>query len=225
MRRKKMKKVDKELKKMHQIADGIGAIKGARESVEALAVKYTNWIDEAAELGEDEYSDQLIAEQVDVEGFARDLAYLESKVTNNAVIAKTFNEFNNLAAAMSACEKLLKQGPDLKALGKRMVKFKASLNNAHTSLKDLRAELSTSKDPVYTKLFGTKSDNDSGRDALIDQKKRERQERLIHKELEKQRIKESKEKNESFTHSGSNDLRTGANVDEITRMIDEKNEE
>ena len=53
-----MAKISKELKQEQQIAEGLATIKEARESVDALAAQYNDWIDQAAELGEDEYSDQ-----------------------------------------------------------------------------------------------------------------------------------------------------------------------
>lgn len=175
------KKTDKELKKLNQIAEGVAQISEARESVEHLSVQYNAWIDEAAELGEDEYSDQLIAEKVEMEEFARILRALEVKVRANAVTANTFNGFQKLPVAMDACKSLLNSGANLKKLGKQMASFKSSLEKARTSLKDLRSELSASKDPVYNDLFGKKTADDPGIAKKIAAEKAAREARLAAK--------------------------------------------
>lgn len=175
------KKTDKELKKLNQIGDGVAMIEESLKSIEHLASQYDSWIDEAAELGEDEYSDQLIAEKVEMEEFARILEALKVKVRANAVTANTFNGFQKLPAAMDACKSLLNAGPNLKKLGKQMASFKSSMEKATTTLKDLRSELIASKDPVYNDLFGKKTADDPDIAKKIAAEKAAREARLAAK--------------------------------------------
>ena len=175
------KKTDKELKRLNQIAEGVAKISEAREAIEHLSRQYNAWIDEAAELGEDEYSDQLIAEKVELDEFARNLKFLEVQVRESAVTANTFNGLQKLQVAMAACKSLLTTSPNLKKLGKQMASFKSSLAKARTSLKDLREELSASKDPVYADLFGTKTADDPNIAKRIAAEKAAREARLAAK--------------------------------------------
>ena len=203
-------KVEKELKQKKQIAEGVAMIQEARSSVEELTAKYDAWIDEAAELGEDEYSDQLIEEKVELIEFVRNLTFLEEKVRVSAVTAKTFSELKKLPAAMQACKGLLAAGPNLKQLGKQMASFKSSLDGARLSLKDLRSELSASKDPVYTDLFGKKTSEDPHIASRIAAEKTAREKRLM--------VKTNKN---APTPVASEDAAT--DIDAITAMIDEEN--
>ncbi len=173
-----MSKADKQLKQYKQIGESVAMITETRETLEQLAERYDEWIDEAAELGEDSYSDQLIEEQIDLEDFARDLKFLEKKVIQNAISAKTFNELKKLPAAMATCKKLLSGAPDMKRLVKQMSEFGRALDKSRSSLKDLRAELSTSKDPLYADLFGDRKSYDPKRESRIEAKKKEREARF-----------------------------------------------
>ena len=176
-----MSKADKQLKQYKQIGESVAMITETRETVEQLAKRYDEWIDEAAELGEDSYSDQLIEEQIDLEDFARDLKFLEAKVIQNAISAKTFNELKKLPAAMTSCRKLLLGSPNMKKLVKQMSDFGQSIDKSRASLKDLRAELSSSKDPLYADLFGDKKTFDPKRASKIDAKKKAREARFAAK--------------------------------------------
>lgn len=204
------KKTDKELKKLNQIAEGVAQITEAREAIMHLSSQYNNWIDEAAELGEDEYSDQLIADKVELDEFARNLKFLEVQVRESAVTANTFNGLQKLHAAMDACKSLLTAGPNLKKLGKQMASFRTSLEKARTSLKDLRSELSASKDPVYTDLFGKKTADDPNIAKKIAAEKAAREARLAAKISN---TVPSPVASESFA----------TDIDAITAMIEEEN--
>lgn len=176
-----MSKIDKELKQEQQIAEGLATIQEARESVDELAKRYDPWIDEAAELGEDEYSDQLISDQVELEEFSRNLKFFEIRIREGAVSARAFSKLKALPKVMDNCKSLLKNGLDLPRIGKQMAGFKKSLDSARTSIKELRSELSASKDPVYTDLFGKKTKVDPEVSAKVEAKKQAREARLAAK--------------------------------------------
>ena len=206
-----MSKIDKELKQEQEIAEGLATIQDARGSIDELAKRYDEWIDQAAELGEDEYSDQLIADQVELEEFSRNLSFFEVRIREGAVSARAFSKLKALPGVMSCCKSLLKKGLDLPKIGKQMAGFKTSLDKARTSLRDLRSEPSASKDPVYTDLFGKKTREDPKITAKIDAKKQAREARLAAK-LASTTV--------SPVESGVGAETPSTDIDAITAMID-----
>ena len=207
-----MAKISKELKQEQQLAEGLATIKEARESVDALAAQYNDWIDQAAELGEDEYSDQLIAEQVELEMFSGDLQFIEVQIRKNAVSARALGRLKALNDVVSSCKNLGK-GLDLKKIGKQLAGLKTSLDSSKTSLRDLRSELSATKDPVYTDLFGKKTKEDPKVAAKIAAKKQEREARLVIK---------TEGKKVAPVDSGVGADTAASDIDAITAMIDEE---
>ncbi len=211
-----MAKIDKELKQEQQIAEGLATIQEARESIDNLAKRYDEWIDQAAELGEDEYSDQLIADQVELEEFSRNLSFFEVRIREGAVSARAFSKLKDLPNVMDCCKSLLKKGLDLPKIGKQMAGFKTSLDKARTSLRDLRGELSASKDPVYTDLFGKHTKEDPKISAKIAAKKQAREARLAAK------IASSTVTPVASGVGTETASSTSADIDAITAMIDEE---
>ena len=209
-----MSKTDKQLKQYKQIGEGVAMITNTRETLEQLAKRYDEWIDEAADLGEDDYSDQLIEEQVDLEDFARDLEFIEKKVVQNAISAKAFNELKKLPGAMASCKKLLSESPNMKKLVKQMSDFGRALDKSRASLKDLRSELSSSKDPIYADLFGEKKSLDPKRAAKIEAKKKAREGRIA------VRVSRNVPTPMSPTVAAAS---TDATADAIAQMITEEN--
>ena len=207
------KKLDKEVKKQQQIAKGIVELRQARESIDELARKYDEWIDQAAELGEDEYSDQLIAEQVEMEEFSRDLSFFEVSINVGAVSADAFNKLQMLPQVISNCKGLLNAGPNLTKIGKQMSEFKKALGSSRISLKDLRNELSPNKD--YEKVFGKKSTVDPKIASKIDAKKQAREARLAAKIA-------SSTINPVESGVGAETASSTADIDAITAMIEEE---
>lgn len=207
------KKIDKELKKEQQISDGVATLQESRDSIEELAKSYDIWIDEAAELGENEYSDQLIADQVELEEFSRNLKFFEIRIREGAVSARAFNKLKSLPTVLENCKSLLKNGLDLHKIGKQMGDFKKSLDGARKSIKDLRSELSTDKDPIYTDLFGKKTKEDPKIAAKIAAKKDAREARLAAK------IASS---TVSPVEANSSVNANESDIDVITAMIDEE---
>lgn len=211
-----MSKLDKELMQEQKIAEGLATIQEARESVDELAKRYNQWIDDAAVLGEDEYSDQLISDQVELEEFSRNLSFFEIRIREGAVSARAFSKLKSLPGVMESCKSLLKKGLDLPRIGKQMAGFKTSLDKARTSLRDLRSELSASKDSVYTDLFGKKTREDPKIAAKIAAKKQAREARLAAKIEE-----ESVTPVESGVGAEVSSIGT-TDIDAITAMIDEE---
>lgn len=172
------KKLDKELKQEQQIAQSLATVIEARASIESLVRQYDTWIDESAELGEEDYSDQLIQDQVDLEDFARNLSFIEVRIRESAVSARAFGKLKCLPGAMACC-KALSSGLNLPKLGKQMTEFKESLDKARASLKDLRSEMSSNKD--YEDLFGKQARYDEKTAQAIANKKAAREARLARK--------------------------------------------
>ncbi|MDE6475059.1 MAG: hypothetical protein K2L70_08175 [Clostridia bacterium] len=208
-----MSKLDKEVKKQQQIAKGIYQLSESKKAIDELAKRYDDWIDQAAELGEDEYSDQLIAEQVEMEEFSRDLSFIETRINVGAVSADVFNKLQTLPQVMNNCKSLLNGGPNLSKIGKQMSDFKKSLDSSRISLKDLRSELSPNKD--YEKLFGKKSTLDPKVASKIEEKKKAREARLAAKIA-------ASTVNPIASGVGVETASSTTDIDAITAMIDEE---
>lgn len=177
-----MNKNDREYKREREVAESLATIQEARESVEALVRQYDEWIDEAAELGEDAYSDQLIEDQIELEEFGRNLAFIEVQIKKEAISARALNKLNTLSRVTSCCKTWLKKGADLKKIGKQMSSLREMLDTSKSSLKDLRRELAKGgKDDTYSKLFGERKSTDPDMAKKIAAKKQAREARLAAK--------------------------------------------
>ena len=214
------KKFDKEFKQQQQIAAGLATLKQARQSVDDLAARYDEWIDQAAELGEDEYSDQLIADQVELEEFSRNLSFFEIRITEGAVSAQAFSQLKTLPGVLDCCRGLLKQGLDLPKIGKQMAGFKASLDKARTSLKDLRSELSA-KDTTVD-LFGRPVKEDPKIASKIAAKKQAREARLAARLASESVTPVAAETVAGASAGASTSAGSTTDIDAITAMIDEE---
>ncbi len=128
------------LSDMEKVAEGLAYIKEAREGLEDLEAQYNEWIDEAAELGQDEYSDQLIEDKLEVSDFVSDLKFMEAQISSSAARAIAIGNLGKLPAAIRACNGLLRKGPNFVKLGKDMAAFQKSLAKAKGSLSDVRKQ-------------------------------------------------------------------------------------
>lgn len=204
-----MAKISKDLKQEKKIAEALATVIEARESVTSLASQYNMWIDQAAELGEDDYSDQLIAEQVDLELFSGDLKFIEVQIRKNAVSSRALGRLKALNTVIKAC-KTLGKGLDLQKTGQKLAGLKKSLESSKTTLRDLRSELS-GKDP-YTDLFGKHTTEDPKVLSMIEDKKQAREARLVLK---------TTRSSEKPVDSGVG-KNADASIDSITALIDEE---
>lgn len=205
-----MAKISKDLKQEHKIAEALATVIEARESVTSLASQYNMWIDQAAELGEDAYSDQLIAEQVDLELFSGDLKFIEVQIRKNAVSSRALGRLKALNTVIKAC-KTLGKGLDLQKTGRQLAGLKSSLESSKTTLHDLRNELS-GKDP-YTDLFGKHTTKEDPKVlSMIEAKKQAREARLVLK---------TTRSSEKPVDSGVG-KNADASIDSITALIDEE---
>lgn len=205
-----MAKISKDLKQEQRIAEALATVIEARESVNSLASQYDQWIDQAAELGEDSYSDQLIAEQVDLELFSGDLKFIEVQIRKNAVSSRALGRLKALNTVIKAC-KTLNKGLDLQKTGQKLAGLKSTLESSKTTLRDLRNELS-GKDP-YADLFGKHTTKEDPKVlSLIEAKKQAREARLV--------LKTAKS-SESPIDSGVGQ-HADASIDSITALIDEE---
>lgn len=126
---------------LQKTAEGIVLLQEARREIEILAKSYDKMVDEAAQLGEDAYSDQLLVDQLELYDFISDLKFLELQIKTTALTSKAFNSLYKLPAAVRECRGLLSKGPNLSKMGKSLAKFKNDLQNGRKSLKDLRKEI------------------------------------------------------------------------------------
>ena len=144
--------------------------------------------------------------------FSGDLQFIEVQIRKNAVSARALGRLKALNDVVSSCKNLGK-GLDLKKIGKQLAGLKTSLDSSKTSLRDLRSELSATKDPVYTDLFGKKTKEDPKVAAKIAAKKQEREARLVIK---------TEGKKVAPVDSGVGADTAASDIDAITAMIDEE---
>lgn len=116
---------------------------------------------EAAKLGRDEYSDELVETSAEIDAFIEDIEFVALKLKQTAITADAMNKLGNLNNALNSCKRLFQNAPDFKKIGKKMGDLTASMHSARDSLSDFRRNLSSTsrdKDDAYFKIFGEKRD-------------------------------------------------------------------
>lgn len=203
-------KLTKEQKQRQTIADTLVQIQNARENFENLVGKYDQWIDEAADLREDEYSDQLIEEKVETFEMIRNFKFLEAQIQSGAITVAAFSELKNLPKAIAACKGILKQTPNISALTKEMISLRESMKKSREEMRGMRRQFTDKSDAVYRNMFGTK-------DAVGDDFKRQVEEE---KKAREARIAARMAKKE--TPVNSEQVESNQNIDDILRALEEE---
>lgn len=202
-------KLTKEQQQRKTIADTLVQIDNAIKSFESLAGQYDHWIDEAAELREDEYSDQLIEEKVETTEMIRTFKFLYAQIKSGAMTGAAFGDLKNLPAAISACKGILKQTPKIMALSKEMSSLKESLKERREALRSLRRQVADRKDAVY------QSEEQATRDDFkrrVEEEKRAREARIASKIARKEA---------PVSVNAAQDA-SNSNVDDILRALEEE---
>lgn len=166
-------KLEKQFEKEKLVAQTVVDIRTQREDLEKLAEDYFERAVEAAQLGQDEFSNELLENIVEFEDFGENLRYLEIKVKTAAITSKTIGRLRELPKALAACRSVFCKGPDFKALGKDMRDLLSSLGTARDQFREFRLGLGKSNDPVYAEIFGKerKSGDPKYAQRLADKKK------------------------------------------------------
>lgn len=172
-------KMQKQYEQEKMIAETIVTIRTQREDIEKLAVDFGEHAFEAAKLSQNEYADELLETQVELEDFADNLKYLELKVRTTAITAKTMGKLRELPVALGACKNIFCKGPDFKKLGKDMASLLDSLGTARNQFKELRMSLGKTKDPVYAEVFGERAAEDPKIRERIEAKKKALEARMF----------------------------------------------
>lgn len=202
-------KLTKEQQQRKTIADTLVQIDNAIKSFESLAGQYDHWIDEAAELREDEYSDQLIEEKVETTEMIRTFKFLYAQIKSGAMTGAAFGDLKNLPAAISACKGILSQTPKIMALSKEMSSLKESLKERREALRSLRRQVADRKDAVY------QSEEQATRDDFkrrVEEEKRAREARIASKIARKEA---------PVSVNAAQDA-SNSNVDDILRALEEE---
>ena len=205
-------KLTKEQKQRQIIADTLVQIQNARENFENLAGKYDQWIDEAADLREDEYSDQLIEEKVETTEMIRTFKFLYAQIQSGATTGAAFSDLKNLPAAISACKGILKQTPRIMALSKEMSSLKESLQERREAMRSLRRQVTDGSDSVYRSLFGERNAMSDDVQRRIEEEKRAREARIASKIARKEA---------PVSVNAAQDA-SNSNVDDILRALEEE---
>ncbi len=209
MKTKAQKEREKEFANKQQIAQGLTAFQEARKQLELALPKYDFQIDRAAELGDDDYSNELIEEKVEAQEVIRTLEIVETRISTNAMTANAYASLKNLDSAIKSCQSLLDSGPNMQKIGKQIGAFSNNLKDARKKLRDLRNEISSKKDPNMDELFGSSGYENP---QLADKIRAE-------KEARDQRLRMKLESGSGRVSA----VNEQASIDDITRMIDEQN--
>jgi len=143
----------KEKDKEGIIAEAIINVRESRETVEALAPQFMEWSVEAAQMGDDAYSDELLNNMAELTDFVGDLKALEMNIRAEAVTAKALDNLSGLAKAIRGCAPLFKAGPRLASVGKDIQAFKKNMGEGIAALKGIRRTMvrgSSSVDDLFT---------------------------------------------------------------------------
>lgn len=130
---------------------------------------------EAAKLGHDEYSDELVETSAEIDAFIDDLQFVSLKLKQTAITADALSRLGNLDSALNSCKRLFQNAPDFNKIGKKMGDLTISMHSARDSLSDFRRSLSSSRDKsdAYFRTFGEKRDKKDPRyDQRIADKKK-----------------------------------------------------
>ena len=203
-------KLTKEQKQRQIIADSLVQIQNARENFENLAGKYDQWIDEAADLREDEYSDQLIEEKVETLEMIRNFKFLEAQIQAGAVTVAAFSELKNLPKAIAACKGILKQTPNISAFAKEMMELRESLKESRDEMRSMRRQFTDKSDGVYRSIFGEKKATSDDFKRQVEEEKKAREARIAAKIAKK----ETPIKTENYE--------SDHNIDDILRALEEE---
>ena len=135
------------------IAEAIINVRESRETVEALAPQFMEWSVEAAQMGDDAYSDELLNNMAELTDFVGDLKALEMNIRAEAITAKALDNLTGLAKAIRGCTPLFKAGPRLASVGKDIQAFKKNMGEGISALKGIRRTMvrgSASMDDIFT---------------------------------------------------------------------------
>lgn len=173
------KKLDKAYEQRKQMVEGLNSLDEAIIAVEGLAKSYDAHIDEAILLHEQAYSDQLIADKVELVAFAGDLKFLKLQLKNHVITANALGNLASLPKVMNNCQSALSTAPNLAKLGKDMAKFQKSMDRAKTTLKTFREAFQKTKNPELVGLLPSMTQNDPKIAELIAKEKEQREIRLM----------------------------------------------
>ena len=173
-------KETKDFENRQKVSAAVVGIRQGREDVQNLAAHLEKQADEAARLGEDAFSDELLEMVLGLEDFATDMKVLEVKLETTAVLTNTLSKLSGLPKALEACKKLYSSVPNFKAVGKSMESLSDMLDKARGQFKGFTTKLRGEHDQTYTKLFGARNaSNDPKYRERLAEKKKAREARLL----------------------------------------------
>lgn len=208
--KKREKEREQEYQMKKEIAGVLAAIKESRGQLENALPKFDLQIDKAAELGQDEYSNELIQDKVETQDIIRILEFFETEIMNYAVTSSALSALKPMQDAIAACSSLLNAGPDFKKLGNQMAEFRKKLETARGRIKELHKQLRGKKDADVEALFGPSTIHNAEFSAKVKAEKEARDQRL------RMKLDSTPKANMKLDESD-------AGIDDITRMIDEEN--
>lgn len=209
-----MKKKNKDFERKQKVAEAIVNIRTAIDQFNRLANDHFSAAEEAIRMGQEEYAEQLLESQVDMESWADDLKFLELKVRTESVTAESLNDLKGLKDVFATCNKLFGRGGiKFGQIGEEMSKLMDSLSANRRGLKDLRDSLTKKQTGgIYAEIFGERKMDDTKIKEKVAEKK---------KALEA-KIYASLNSDKAIPVPTSVEAPVAAKVDDIAAMIDEE---
>jgi hypothetical protein len=158
------------------VGKALVVVRESRDGVKNLLPRYMDWSVEAAQNGDDEYSNQLLEEMAELSDFVGDLTAIEQQIVKGAVSAMALNDLNKLTGVIKTSKALFSAGPNFTKIGRSLAEFSGNLRLGASSVKDLRRELSAGKVPDDLGLFNTSKPVENAKVAAL---REERERRLM----------------------------------------------
>lgn len=124
-----------------EVAEGVRDLIDSRDEIEAILPQLMEWSKEAAMMGDDNYSTQLLEEYEHLEDTIGDLKAIELQIKTTYLKANGFRNMTNVTSSLKKCKSLFSAGSDFARFGKDLAEFKRNLASGSQAVKSLRREL------------------------------------------------------------------------------------
>ena len=170
-------KAQKQLEEQKKVATLIVDIKGGADEFRALAAALEVQADDAARMGRDQYSDDLLATSLELERAAEDLDFTVLQIQTIALTSKVFSKLAAIPGTVKSCLAILKSGPNIAKITDQLRSLRDLQTDALGQVRSMREGLARSSDPTFVSLSASQSDPEYAR--RLEEKKRAREARLM----------------------------------------------
>lgn len=205
---------NKQFKQEVLIAETVVEVGEQRKEIDQLVKELTNSALEAARMGNDSYTEELVEMIADFEEFGEELSAVELEIKTCAITARVMSRLGKLPAALKATRSVFAKAPNFAKLGREFRELRETLAGARKSVKSLRSEISSNHMSAYEKIYGKKQQTDPKRKQRVDNIKKSIEANLVSEAAKTQPTA----KPEENTVNAADEAR----IDAIAAMLDEE---